>query len=95
MNPFSVSRRHTHVPFSKFVLYRHMNSGFEQPVEHVFRGLHYDIHCVWAKHKDAIDGSIFAVLVLAYLFVPILPYYDASWRLLLALGSTNTNLQYV
>ena len=26
------------------------------------------------KHKDAIDGRIFAALVLAYLFVPILPY---------------------
>ena len=72
-----------------------MISGFEQPVEHVFRGLHYDICCVWAKHKDAIDGRIFAALVLAYLFVPILPYYDASWRLLLALASTNPNLQYV
>ena len=58
MNPFSVSRRHTQVPFSKFVVYQHMISGFEQPVEHVFRGLHYHIRCVWAKHKDAIDGRV-------------------------------------
>ena len=56
MNPFAVSRRHTQVPCSKFVVYQHMIFGFEQPVEHVFRGLHYHIRCVWAKHKDAIDG---------------------------------------
>jgi len=64
------------VPFSKFVVpvYHHMMSGFEQPVEHVFRGLHYGIRRIWAKHKDAIDGCIFAVLVLAHSFVPILPY---------------------
>ena len=53
------------------------------------------MHCVWAKHEDAIDGRIVAALVLAYLFVPILPYYDASWRLSLPLASTYPRLQYV
>ncbi len=93
MNPFSVSRRHTHVPFSKFVVYHHMISGFEQSVEHVFRGLHYDIRYVASVKMPSMDAFLQSWCWHTCLYQSCL-IYDASWRLLLALGSI-PNLQYV